>query len=159
MWPWVTKKLLKWGNAKNVIFIKNWFCPLFFKKVNFLTTPARSWRCCGQFDIGVKICVWWFHEVELLNQSEELQTNWIFYREHTIEKKWCSCFSVSLLKIQFVLNSTYAFAVILPQQDQFWFLLMLRTSSAEIWQKKLSMKMQICQPPRLGVTKVANERY
>ena len=33
------------------------FCPLFSEKVNFMTAPARSCRRCGQFDIGVAICV------------------------------------------------------------------------------------------------------
>ena len=42
---------------------------------------------------------------------------------------------VNMLKIQSVWNSSDAFDVILPQ-DQFWFLQMLRTSSAEVRQKK-----------------------
>ena len=40
-------------------------------------------------------------------------------------------------------------------------LLMLRTSSDEVWQKKRCREMQIAQPPKsvLGVTKVAIEKY
>ena len=44
---------------KTYFFIQSWFCPLFGEKVNFLTAPARSCCCCGQFDIGVSFCVWW----------------------------------------------------------------------------------------------------
>ena len=33
-------------------------------------------------------------------------------------------------------------------KDQFWFLLMLRTSSAEVRQKKIRREMRIAQPPR-----------
>ena len=33
-------------------------------------------------------------------------------------------------------------------KDQFWFRLMLRTSSEEVQQKKFSSEMQIGQPPR-----------
>ena len=60
MWPWVPKKLLKWEKAKkNTFSFKADFVHFFCKKVNFLTAPA--WNCCscGQFYIGVTICVWW----------------------------------------------------------------------------------------------------
>ena len=45
-------------------------------------------------------------------------------------------------------------------KDQFWFLLMLRTSSAEVWQKKMQGNANFSAPKTvIGVTKVANERY
>ena len=58
MWPWVTKKLLKW--EKNILFHSKLILSIFLcNKVNFLTALAQSCRCCGQFDICVTICVWW----------------------------------------------------------------------------------------------------
>ena len=39
-------------------------------------------------------------------------------------------------------------------KDQFWFLLMLRTSSAEVWQKKISREMRIAQPPFTTTTAI-----
>ena len=52
------KKVIEVGNSK----IKHTFSfkaeiPLFEKKVKFLTAPVQSCRGCGQFDIGVTICV------------------------------------------------------------------------------------------------------
>ena len=46
-------------------------------------------------------------------------------------------------------------------KDQFWFLLMLRTSSAEVQRKKTLQGNANCSAPKtvIGVTKVANERY
>jgi hypothetical protein len=48
-------------------------------------------------------------------------------------------------------------------KDQFWFLLMLETSSAEVRQrrKKTMQRNANCSAPKtvIGVTKVANERY
>ena len=46
----------------------------------------------------------------------------------------------------------------LVNKDQFWFLLMLRNSSAEVRRKKSFREMQIAQTVTV-VTKVANERY
>ena len=38
---------------------------------------------------------------------------------------------------------------------QFWFLLMLKSSSVEVWQKEtLQKKMQIAQPPRQGLPRL-----
>ena len=60
MWHLVNKKLLKWEKAKIILFIQSLFCLLFFcEKVSFLTGPAQNCNHCGQFDIGVTICVWW----------------------------------------------------------------------------------------------------
>ena len=60
-WPWVPKKLLKWEKAKkkHTCSCKADFVHFFCDKVNFLTAPARSYRHCSQFDIGVTISVWW----------------------------------------------------------------------------------------------------
>jgi hypothetical protein len=46
-------------------------------------------------------------------------------------------------------------------KDQFWFLFMLRTSSAEVWVKKTLQGNANCSGPKtvIGVTKVANEIY
>ena len=46
-------------------------------------------------------------------------------------------------------------------KDQFWFLLMLRTSSAKVWRKKTFQGNANCSAPKtvIGVTKVANKRY
>ena len=45
-------------------------------------------------------------------------------------------------------------------KDQFWFLFMLRTSSAEVRRKKLCREMQIARPQEsYRVTKFSNERY
>ena len=54
---------------------------------------------------------------------------------------------VNMFKIQSVWKVSDAFAVILLNKDQFWFLLMLRTSSAEVRQKKVCRETQIAQPP------------
>ena len=52
------------------------------------------------------------------------------------------------------------FVLFCLQKYQFWFLLMLRTSSAEVRQKKTQGNAN-CSPPKTftGVNKVANERY
>ena len=53
-----TKKVVEVGKSKKTyFFIQSLFCPLFCEKVNILTAPARSCRCCGHFDIGGAICV------------------------------------------------------------------------------------------------------
>ena len=59
MWPWIPKKLLKWEKAKKHTFSFKAVFVHFFFKVNFLIGPAQSCCHCGQFDIGVTICVWW----------------------------------------------------------------------------------------------------
>ena len=66
------------------------------------------------------------YNVELLYPADKFQTNWIFYREHTIQNNYFYCvadrikvivlFYVYLLKIQLVWNSSDTFAFILPQQ-------------------------------------------
>ena len=56
----------KHTKQKNILFIQSWFCLLFCEKVYFLTAPARSCPCCGQFNIDVTICV----DVELLYPSD-----------------------------------------------------------------------------------------
>ena len=75
--------------------------------------------------------------VELLYPLDEFQKKSIFYRGNIKLKhnfysvadtiKVMFLFYVSLLKIKFVWDPSSAFAVI-PPQDQFWFLLMLRPS-------------------------------
>ena len=46
-------------------------------------------------------------------------------------------------------------------KDQFWFLLILRTSLAEVRRKKTLQGIANCSAPKtvIGVTKVTNERY
>ena len=78
--------------------------------------------------IGLARGIKYFNNVELLYPPDEFQTNLIFYRGNIKQKhhfyrvadtmNFFSFFSVSLLKIQFVGNSSNAFAVILPQQRQ-----------------------------------------
>ena len=53
-----TKTVIEVGKSKkHTFFIQSLFGPLFSKKVNFLIAPAQCCRRCGQFDIGVTICV------------------------------------------------------------------------------------------------------
>ena len=148
-----------------------------------MTAPVQSCRCCGQFDIGVKICVddlqhflinmvrgfKYFHNVELHSQSDKFQTKWIFYREHTKQKhnfycvadtkKRCFCFFGSLLKIQFAWNSSDAFAVIVPKTS-FSF-----CSCSKLLQLKFAKKFlqgnANCPAPNtvIGAIKVANKSY
>ena len=42
----------------------------------------------------------------------------------------------------------YSLLLFCLKKDQFWFLLMLRTFTAEVQQKKISREIQIAQPPR-----------
>ena len=44
-------------------------------------------------------------------------------------------------------------------KDKFWFLLMLRTSSAKVWQNKLSREVQIAQPPGSNLDGMASKAY
>ena len=59
MWPWIPKKELKSEKAKKKNSFKAVFTNFFCEKVNLLTVPVRGCRRCGQFDIGVTICVQW----------------------------------------------------------------------------------------------------
>ena len=54
-----TKKVIEVGKKakKHTFSFKANFVHFLVKKVKFLTVPARSCRCYGQFDIGVTICV------------------------------------------------------------------------------------------------------
>ena len=124
MWPWVPKQLSNWETAKNILFHSKLISPpLFGENVNILTAPVRSFRRCGQFDMGVTICVWWlatpqnslarglkyFYNVELLYPLDKFTTNWIFYRGNVKQNYHFYCegdtikkiflFYVSLLKI------------------------------------------------------------
>ena len=107
------KKVIEVGKRKKktYFFIQSWFGPLLCEKVNFLTAPAWSCRCCGQFDIGVSFYVWWLlislarglkkiPDVEILCPSEEFQTNWIFNREHKIQKHHFYCVA-NTIKVMF----------------------------------------------------------
>ena len=58
MWPWVPNKLLSGEQQKHTFSIKADSVHFFFEKINFLTAPAGSCCRCGQFDIGVAICVY-----------------------------------------------------------------------------------------------------
>ena len=54
---------------------------------------------------------------------------------------------VNMLKIQSVWNLSNTFAFSQLNKDQFWFLLMLKTSSAEVWRKKnLAGKYKLLRP-------------
>ena len=55
---------------------------------------------------------------------------------------------VNMLKIQIVWKRQMLLLLCCLNKDQFGFLLMLRTSSAEARQKKRCREMQIAQPPR-----------
>ena len=134
MWPWVTKKVLKWKKTqKNILFYSKLILSTFLWKGK----PERSCCRCIQFDIGVTICAWWL--ATLLYKSGKgfkifsqcwttfpiwQVSNWIFYRENTKQKHHFYrvadtikvCVFSSLLKIQFVWNSSDAVAVILTQQ-------------------------------------------
>ena len=87
----------------------------------------------------------YFDDVELVFQSDFFQTFWIFNMftcSYSISwylwptQRWG--FNLNILKIQNVWNSSDAFAFILPQQRPV--LLMLRTSLAEVWQQKKTLK-------------------
>ena len=81
-------KVIEVGKSKKHTFSsKDDFVHLLWK-VNFLTAPEQSCRRCGQFDIGVTICVdlqhllislarglKYFYNVELLYPFDEFQTN------------------------------------------------------------------------------------
>ena len=183
MWPWGVIEVGK--NKKIYFFTQSWFCSLFGVKVYFLIEPARNCCCCGQFDIVVTICVGdlqhllislarslkYFKDVELLYPSDKFQTNWIFYREHTIQNNPFYCvadtikvmvlFYVSLLNIQFVWNSLDAFAVILPQQRPVLVSAHARNFFRWSSAKKTSQGNANYSAPKtvIGMTKIKNERY
>ena len=100
----------------------------------------------------------YFHDVELLCPSDEFQRNWIFNREHTKQKhqfyRVGHTLKVMFLFFLFLYLRTNLFEtrqmlllLFCLNKDQFWFLLMLRTSSAEVRQKKVCRETQIAQPP------------
>ena len=113
----------------------------------------------------------YFHDVELLYPSEEFQTNWIFYREHTIQNNHFYCVA-DTIKVMFLF---FCFSIEEPiclklvrcfccnsasTKTRFGF-----CSCSELPQLKFGKKSlqgnANCSAPKsvIGVTKVANERY
>ena len=106
----------------------------------------------------------YLNNIELLYPFDKFQRNWIMYREHTKQKHQFYrvadaikviffFFFVSLLKIKFVWNSSNALLFFCLNKDNFWFLLMLRTSSAEVRQEK-SQGNANCSPPKTVVNEI-----
>ena len=166
MWPWIPKKLLKWKKARNILFHSQLILYTFCEKITFLTAPAQSCCCCGQFDIsGINVfddllhllislarSVKYFNNVELLYPSDTFQTLWIFNMvtcSYLIP--WCvwptgcwglnlnmwTCWRSKVIEIQQILLLWFCL-----NKDQFWFLFMLRTSSAEVRRKLRCREMQ-----------------
>ena len=114
----------------------------------------------------------YFHNVELLYPSDEFHVLWIFNKftcSYLIPwhmwptQKWglnlnmWTCWRSKELEICQIL-----FLLFCLNKDQFWFLLMLKTSSAEVRQrrKNLAGKYKLLSPKTVtGLSKVANERY
>ena len=136
-----TKVIEVGKRKKNTFFIQSSLYPLFCEKVIVLTAPALSCRCCGKFYIGFSIfsrCwttlpIWRVSNIVDLQHVHMFIINPIKPRANT--KLGIEIEHVNILKIQNIWNLLDAFAVILPQQNQFWFLLMLKTSLAEVRQK------------------------
>ena len=111
----------------------------------------------------------YFCNVELLYPSDEFQTNLMFSTEHRKQKHQFYrvahtikvIFFFSLLKIQFVWNSSDAFAVSLPQQRPV--LVPAHAENFFSWSSatKILQGNANCSAPKtvIGVTKAANERY
>ena len=170
MWPGVTKKLLKWKKPKNILFHSKLFLSTFWWKGKFLdiTSPEllflRSiwYRCCN-----LRLCFQTFSRCWIWQISNTLDlqhvhmfifnpmihvanTNWGF-NLNMWTCWWYKVFEIcQILLLLFCLN-----------KDQFWFLLMLRTSSAEVRRKKTLQGNTNCSAPNTvtGVSKVTNERY
>ena len=113
----------------------------------------------------------YFHDVELLYPSDEFQTLWIFnmftcsylipwYMWPTqswgLNLNMQTCWRSKVFEICQIL-----FLLFCLKKDQFFFLLMLRNSSAEVWQKKtLQGNTNFSAANTVTeVSKVANERY
>ena len=114
----------------------------------------------------------YFHDVELLYPSDEFQTSWIFYSKHTKQKHQFYRVADTIKSDVFVFLFLYERSNLFePRQmllllfclnkDQFWFLLMLRISSAEAQQKQNLKGNANCSAPKtvIAMNKVANERY
>ena len=99
----------------------------------------------------------YFHNVELLYPSDEFQTLWIFNmftclysipwyiwptRSWGLNLNMWTCWRSKVFEICQILLLLFCL-----NKVQFWFLLMLRTSSAEVWQKNVCREIQIAQPP------------
>ena len=104
----------------------------------------------------------YLYNVEPLYPLDELQTNWIFYRgniKHKTSVLLCGrqdesdffCFMFLYKRSNLFKTRQMILLLFCLNKDQFWFLLMLRTSSAEVWRKKkkkFAGEIQIAQPPR-----------
>ena len=114
----------------------------------------------------------YFEYVELCYPLDEFQWNWIFYRGNIKQKhhfyhvadtiKVVFLFYVSLLKIQFVWNSSSAFAVILSQQRPVFVSAHAQNFLSWSLAEKINLQGNAnCSALNTGiqVTKVANERY
>ena len=71
----------------------------------------------------------------------------------------CLLFSVKIYQIHQTWNLSDTFAYVLPKKGKLWFLLMLRTYSAKVWQTKTLHKNANCSAPKTirRLTKVANK--
>ena len=114
----------------------------------------------------------YFHIVELLYPSDEFQTLWLFNMftcSYSIPwymwptQSWglnlnlWTCWRSKVFEIRQILWILFCL-----NKDQFWFLLMLITSSAEVRQRKRKMQGNTnCSAPNTvtGVAKVVLERY
>ena len=113
----------------------------------------------------------YFHDVELLYPSDEFQTLWIFNmftcsysipwymcptRSWGLNLNMWSCWRSKVFEICQILLLLFCL-----NKDQFWFLLMLRTSSAEVRLKKKMQGKTNCSALNTvtGVSKVANKKY
>ena len=90
MWLWVTKKLLKWENAKNILFHSR--AELSLQRLIWYRCSNMCLKTCNtslfnSLARGLR----YFHDVELLYPSDKFQRNWIFDREHTKHKHHFYC--------------------------------------------------------------------
>ena len=173
MWPWVPKKLLKWEKAKNILFHSKLIFSTFCEKVNFLTAPERSCRCCGQFDIGITICVWWvatplnksgkghkiFWQCWTTYPSDEFQTNWIFYAEHRKHKhhfyRVADTIKVMFLFFCFSIEEPICLKFVrcfccysASTKTSFGFCSCSELLQLKFGRKKIGREIQIAKPPR-----------
>ena len=167
-----TKKVIEVGRSKkNTFSFKADFFHFFCEKVNLLTAPVRRCRRCGQFDIGVAICVLWLapppnksgEGFKIFSQCWTTLPIWHFSNILDLQNVHMFIFNpmiliantqlviefehVNMLKIQNVWKVSDAFAVILPQQRPVLVSAYAQNFFSEVrWEKKVAGKCKLLSP-------------
>ena len=122
IWYWCCNLCLMTGNTSLLVWpgVSN-----IFTMLNYFTNPT-NFKNFGSSACSYSI-LWYMWPTRIWGFNLNMRTCW---RSKVFEIN-------QILLFLFCLN-----------KDQFWFLLFLRNSSAEVWQKKRCREMQITQPPR-----------